>query len=218
MSADMVSLLLERAAQLVEVAQEDAAETTFRIWRQRVGNARSDGATSIIEAALDAALAVTSADCANIQLVQHDNGLIMKGHRGFSHAFVNYFQIVNDGKTACRAAWEQRRLIYVPDITASAYFSRPVLETLLGDGIRAVGSIPLFAASGQMVGVLSVHYRQPYSPKDAVFSRFERLARSIATILPLTSNNHKQALSLHPTSLNRESGRNRPSPTSGKAR
>ena len=173
--------VVERAVRMALAAREEAAETRFDVWRQRVGNAWSnDGASPIIECALDAALAVMSADRANIQLLEQDVGLVIKGQRGFSKAFLDYFAVVNDGNTACRAAWKKRRLVIVPDITTSRIFSRPVLEVLLDDGIRAVDSVPLLAESGRMVGVLSVHYCRQQSPRDTDLARFERLASFIA--------------------------------------
>ena len=160
-------------------AREGAAETRLDLWCERLGQT-----SHIQEVALDAALSVMSADQGNIQVVEA-NGLVIKAHRGFSKEFLDYFHVVNDGRTACRAAWKQRRLIHLSDVTDSRIYSRPVLEAMLNDGIRAVVSMPLVTDSGRIVGVLSVHYRHPKCSRDTDLARFRRLATFAANLIDL---------------------------------
>ena len=51
---------------------------------------------------------------------------------------------------------------------------------MLDAGIRAVDSVPLLTDSGRLLGVLSVHYRRLYCPRDTDLERFERLGRFVA--------------------------------------
>ena len=150
-------------------AREDAAETRLAIWCERLARREA-----IIEVAVEAAISIMSADQGNIQLVE-DNTLVIKAQRGFTNRFLDYFQVVSDGRTACRAAWKQTRLIHVPDVSSSPIYSRRALEAILDDGIRAVASVPMLTDTGQTLGVLSVHYRRPHRPRATDLSRFQRL-------------------------------------------
>jgi hypothetical protein len=136
----------------------------------------------MLDTVLEAALSMTSADRTNIQLVENGQ-LVIKGQRGFSEAFVNYFRVLGDGNTACRVAWKKRCLVIVPDIAVSEIYSRDALEALLNDGIRAVDSVPLVADSGRMLGVLSVHYYRSHSHLGTDLTRFKKLARFAANMM-----------------------------------
>ena len=163
--------------------RESAAQAKFFLWCDRLREASSrDGNGPILDCVLDAALSMSSADRANIQLVE-DGELVIKGQRGFSKAFLDYFRILGDSNTACRMAWKNQRLVIVPDITSSAIYSRGALEALLDDGIRAVDSVPLLTDSGRMLGVLSVHYCRPHVHRGADLARFKKLARFVANLM-----------------------------------
>ncbi len=132
-------------------------------------------------------MSVMNADRANLQFA-HGERLILKSHRGFSQAFLDYFKVVVDEKTCCLAAWKTRRAIHVQDVTTSQHFSQPAIEVLLKDGIRAVSSAPLLTDAGRMIGVLSVHYCQPYAMYEKDLARFRRLATYIAELLDQRSS------------------------------
>lgn len=172
-----IARCLSEVIRKATAAREDAAETRLTIWCERLA-----GEAPILEIAVEAAISIMSADQGNIQLIE-DDSLVIKAQRGFTKRFLDYFQIISDGRTACRAAWKRMRLIHVADVSSSPIYSRPVLEAILDEGIRAVDSVPLLTDTGRTLGVLSVHYRRPQSPRATDLSRFERLGRYVANVL-----------------------------------
>jgi hypothetical protein len=168
---------LSEIIEAAKAVREGAAETRFDLWCERLG-----GKIPLMEGAIDAGISLMRADQGNLQLIE-DNGLVIKAQRGFSKKFLDYFQVVSDGRTACRAAWQQRCLVHVPDVTTSPIYSQPVLEAMLNDGIRAVDSVPLLTDTGRILGVLSVHYRRPHAGRDTDLARFEKLGRFVANLL-----------------------------------
>jgi hypothetical protein len=51
----------------------------------------------------------------------------------------------------------------VGDVAESRIFAQTAqLEVILDAGVRAVKSLPLIGSKGQMLGMLSVHYRRPH--------------------------------------------------------
>ncbi|UVT19039.1 MAG: GAF domain-containing protein [Nitrospira sp.] len=175
---------LSDTVQKTIAARENTAESRSKSWCERLGTKWSNRHNAL---SLEAAVSVMNADRANLQFA-HGERLILKSHRGFSQAFLDYFKVVVDEKTCCLAAWKTRRAIHVQDVTTSQHFSQPAIEVLLKDGIRAVSSAPLLTDAGRMIGVLSVHYCQPYAMYEKDLARFRRLATYIAELLDQRSS------------------------------
>jgi GAF domain-containing protein len=166
--------------------REDALEARLRLWQSRLLQLRNGGPRdSVLEHALDAALSVTSADCANIQVVPpNGRGLVLVAQRGFSQPFLDFFEYVNDARSACGLALKEHRSIAVADVVCSPVFVQtPALPVLLDAGIRAVTSTPLVSRQNRTVGMLSVHYRKPRTRLYSDLARFQDLARAIADLM-----------------------------------
>src|SRR5262245_65363045 len=72
----------------------------------------------------------------------------------------------------------------VEDITHSDIFAgQPSLDALIAAGVRAVHSVPLTSTTGNLVGVLSVHYSQPHRPRQRELGFMDLLARQAADYL-----------------------------------
>jgi GAF domain-containing protein len=166
--------------------KEEAAEIRLRLRLERFAHR---GACipreKALEQSLDAAMSVLSADYANIQLVHpKPRGLVLEAQRGLSPAFLNFFAFVNDRHTACGLAFKERRPIVIEDIVRSPIFAQTrALEVLLEAQIRAVKSTPLISRTGRMLGMISVHYRQPRAHIDSDLTRFRKLAAAIADMI-----------------------------------
>jgi GAF domain-containing protein len=171
------------AIQQATAMREEAAETRLQIWLERLTQQWMHTCRDMaLEPSLDAALSVTSADCANIQLVDPSGrGLVLTAQRGFRQPFLDFFAIVDDCQTACGVAWQEHRPVVVEDILCSPIFEQSrVLEVMLEAGIRAVKSTPLLDRTGQILGMLSVHYRRPRAHIDSDLTRFQALAAAVA--------------------------------------
>jgi GAF domain-containing protein len=174
------------AIQRAIAMKEEAIESRLNLWLERLAQLSTHTCRdTVLEQALDAAVSVASADCANIQLV-HPNGrgLVLEAQRGFQAAFLDFFAFVDDHNTACGVAVEERRPVVVDDIIRSPIFMQTRgLEVLLEAGIRAVKSTPLIGRQGQMLGILSVHYRKPRAHIDSELTRFQALAASVGALI-----------------------------------
>jgi hypothetical protein len=78
---------------------------------------------------------------------------------------------------------KEHRPVIVQDIIGSPILVQtPGLEILLNAGIRSVKSTPLIGRTVQLLGMLSVHFRQPRSHlRD--FTRLQRVASAVAALI-----------------------------------
>jgi PAS domain S-box-containing protein len=137
---------------------------------------------------VDAAIAVTGADMGNIQLLDRDSdALKIVAHRGFEGPFLEFFNAVHGGQSACGTAMRTGKRVIIEDIAASPVFvGTAALEVMLAAGARAVQSTPLVSRSGRLVGMLSTHYRAPRRPTDRDLHLVDLLARQAADCIERT--------------------------------
>ena len=134
---------------------------------------------------LDAAIAVTYADMGNIQLYDPTTRkLKIAAQRGFSPAFLVFWDSVSEGHGACGSALKKLERIVVQDVTKSPIFvGTPALAVQLEAQVRAVQSTPLISRSGDFLGMVSTHYKTPGLPDHHVFPFLDLLARQAADII-----------------------------------
>jgi len=134
---------------------------------------------------VDAALQVTGADLANLQLVDPLSGdLYIAAQHGFSKPFLDFFDRVHEGSAACGMALSRRGRIIVEDVTQSPIFWRTsALEVLLDARVRAVQSSPLISRSGAILGIVSTHWSSPYRLNHREKLQLDFLARTFANCL-----------------------------------
>jgi GAF domain-containing protein len=135
---------------------------------------------SMLTAFVDAAMQVSGADMANIQLFDAaSSALRIAAQRGFSQPFLDYFDCVHDGQAACGTAFKNRSQVIVEDVVESHVFLRTrALEVVLDAGVRAVQSTPLVGPSGSVLGIISTHRRKPWRPSNRDLRLLDLLARS----------------------------------------
>jgi PAS domain S-box-containing protein len=144
---------------------------------------------SLLDAILEAAIALTGADKGNIQLVDSVTGALkIYAQRGFQSPFLKFFEEVHHGRGAsCGAAKETGQRVIVEDVAESAIFrGTPALCVLLAEGVHAVQSTPLFGRSGQIFGVLSTHFSKPYRPSEGQLRVLDLLAGQAADAIERT--------------------------------
>jgi two-component system CheB/CheR fusion protein len=78
--------------------------------------------------------------------------------------------------------------VIVEDVEQSPIFSSRDLEVQRQVGVRAVMSTPLVSRSGELVGMLSTHFRKPWRPDERKLPILDLLAREAADIIQ-----HEQA-------------------------
>ena len=125
---------------------------------------------------LDAAITIMGSDMASIQIIDKDkDALRMLAWRGFDPAFGEIFAFNGlDAKTSWSVARSVGHRVVVPDVeTCDFIVGTPALEEHRKTGIRAVQSTPLISRDGQLVGMLSTHWRQPHQPSERDLRLFE---------------------------------------------
>lgn len=118
----------------------------------------------VLEGILTAAVISARPDACDLQLYHRPTrSLRLVAQRGFTAEFVARFQTVAaDVPTACATALATREPVVVDDLTTSPIFAgRPTLGVMLSAGSRAVQSYPLLGSGGDVLGMLSFHYRLP---------------------------------------------------------
>jgi PAS domain S-box-containing protein len=75
----------------------------------------------------------------------------------------------------------------VPDVEASDFMAgTAALHAYRQSGIRAVQSTPLVSRSGQLLGMISTHWREPHQPTERALRLFDVLARQAADLIERT--------------------------------
>jgi PAS domain S-box-containing protein len=134
---------------------------------------------------LDAAIAIAGAHKGNIQLLEPETGAFtIAAQRGFGPAFLEYFQSVRDDASACAAAMRSGERVVVEDVAASRIFvGQTSKDVLLDAGVRAVISTPLMRSAGNVLGMISTHFREPHQPCERELGLLDLLARQAADYL-----------------------------------
>lgn len=191
------------AAELAGMARLQAISTRL---------VQAGDSTSLLQEIVEAAIAITSADMGNIQLLDRGSGTLkIVASRGFDRPFLEFFDAVHDGQGACGVAMARRERVVIEDVTVSPVFvGTPALDVLLAAGVRAVLSTPLFCRSGGLVGMLSTYYRIPHRPAERDLDVLDLLARQAADWIERTRAERalrdseeriKQLLSLMPAAV-----------------
>lgn len=146
----------------------------------------------LLDWAVRAALGITHAEKANIQLLNMSHGALeIVAQSGFTQTFLDYFSSVHEGESACGNALKHHERVIIEDVTESAVFERTTaLEVLLDANVRAVQSTPLIDRSGRVLGVLSTHWSSPRHLSNQDFRPVELLARTVVNSLAC---NHREA-------------------------
>jgi len=140
---------------------------------------------TLLEKALDSAIRASHADFGNIQLLDPASGeLRIYVQYGFGAEFLGFFNRVHEGQAACGSAMKTQERVVVRDITDSPIFADGrTLEIMLRAGVRAVQSTPLRTTSGEILGMLSTHYRVPKGYSSGELRRLAVVATSTSKIL-----------------------------------
>jgi PAS domain S-box-containing protein len=137
-----------------------------------------------LEEVLDAAIALLEADMGNVQLFDpQTRELQIVAHRGFREDFREYFRSVgaDPGAVCAKAAQNGQRAI-VEDVEADPAFA-PHRAIAASAGFRAVQSTPVTSRSGEVLGVLSTHFRNPHRPSEQALRMVDLYARQAAEFL-----------------------------------
>src|SRR5262249_1554340 len=99
-------------------------------------------------------------------------------HQGFEAEVLDFFATVQDDPTACGTAMATGQRIIVDDVADNLIFAgSEARDVMLRAGARAVQSTPLWSRTGDLVGMLSTHYRRAGRPAERDLHRLDVLSR-----------------------------------------
>jgi len=133
-------------------------------------------------------MSLLGAERGNIQLLGHQDELVVVAQHGFTAHFLDVFRRVSSASTSvCGRAAAAGQLVFVQDVAEDAGFA-PYLPVARSEGITSILSCPLAAADGRWVGVASAHFGLRASPTplelQSVAEYGEALARALDHFLP----------------------------------
>lgn len=140
---------------------------------------------TLINDILRAAMKATSADLGNIQLYDSRKGVLrIVAQQGLGAEFLDFFGEVRGDESACGVAMSARKQVIVEDVATHPIFvGQPAQDILLRAGIRAVQSTPLVTRSGELVGMLSTHFRAGHRVPAYRLRLVEIISRQVAALV-----------------------------------
>ena len=134
---------------------------------------------------LTVAIEITGADKGNIQLLDRDSGTLrLAAHNGFDEPFVEFFESVMGDDTACGVALHSKQRVIVENICESEiYVGNHSLDAMREADVMAVQSLPLLSSTGNVLGIVSVHFINAHRPSEQELRLMDLLARQTADYL-----------------------------------
>jgi PAS domain S-box-containing protein len=135
---------------------------------------------------LDAAIGLMSSDMASMQLFDAErNQLLLLAWKGFHPQSAIFWEWVYlDSASTCGLALSAGSRVVVPDVETCDFMAGTSdLAEYRRSNIRAVQSTPLLSRSGQLLGMISTHWREPHQPTERALQRLDVLARQAADLI-----------------------------------
>lgn len=144
-----------------------------------------DALPTLLQAVVDAAIAVSDAHMGNVQLYDAAaHSLRIVAHRGFQQPFLDYFEVVQCGTAICGEALRLGMRVTVEDVLQSPLFlGTPMMAVMEAAGVRAIQSTPMRARSGMLLGMFSTHWAEPHRPDEGTLRILDLLARQAADLI-----------------------------------
>jgi PAS domain S-box-containing protein len=147
---------------------------------------------ALYELILDGAIRIMFADMGSMQVLERDqNELRLLAWRGFHPRSAEFWDRIDldSAQTSCGVALSQGRRIVVGDIETCDFMAGSAdLDHYRLSNIRAVQSTPLVSRSGQLLGMISTHWREPHQPSERPLQAIDVLARQAADLIERTRN------------------------------
>jgi PAS domain S-box-containing protein len=177
---------LEREVAAREQALSATSEEAQGLLRLHEFSARLlgiNGLQPLLEEVLDATMALHGAEFGVMQKLDPvTGGLLIVAQRNLPEAYVTHFARVHDDSSVCGRAMGKRERVIVEDVSKDAHYA-PHWAIAAASGYRAVQSTPLISRKGELLGVISTHFRQPRHFSATVLRFTDLYARQAADIV-----------------------------------
>ncbi|HTU66167.1 MAG TPA: GAF domain-containing protein [Steroidobacteraceae bacterium] len=111
--------------------------------------------------------------------------LKLLGHRGLTEEAARFFSWVRaDSSCTCGVAIRSRKRVIAADVENESFMAGTADRAqLLQAGIRAAQTTPLISRGGELVGMISTHWKTPHQPSDRDLRLIDILARLAADLI-----------------------------------
>ncbi len=145
---------------------------------------------ALYEKIIDAAVGIMHSEFASMQMLVPEgrNGqgeLFLLAHRGFAPEDADTWKWVStDSHCICGEALRTGGRVIVPDFESCEFMTgTPGLASYRTAGIRAAQSTLLRSRAGQVLGMISTHWREPHEPNERELRLLDVLARQAADLI-----------------------------------
>ena len=161
-----------------------------------------DELDEILRNILDVAAEFTRTNKGNIQLFDTERSCLkIIVHQGHSQAFLSHFSS-RGCEAICESARHKKQRVIVEDVDLEPTLQDTAnLNIFHHEGIRAVQSTPIINREGQLLGMLSNHYAQPYRPSETELQLLDLLAQTAADFIERNRAKANLAADLKDTQL-----------------
>lgn len=179
------------AIQRVRTEQRLADELTAtrKLQELSLEMAREADVEALYDKLVDAAKAIMRSDFASMQqyfphLGAHGE-LKLLGHRGLTPEAAKFWAWVRaDSACTCGVAITRRVRVIAGDVANTDFLAGTADQaTYLAAGIHAVQSTPLLSRHGELVGMISTHWKECHWPSEQDLRSFDILARLAADLI-----------------------------------
>ncbi|HET6614874.1 MAG TPA: PAS domain S-box protein, partial [Dehalococcoidia bacterium] len=173
--------LLEREAQLARELSD--SRHLQQISGRLIG---ADSLEMVADEMVTAAMALMRSEYGSMQvLLPETNELELLAWKGFHPDAAAFWQRVRlDSASTCGVALKSGERIFAPDVDDADFMAgTDDLDYYRLSGIKAVQSTPLMTRSGELVGMISTHWRERHDPVERDLLLLDVLARQAADLL-----------------------------------
>jgi PAS domain S-box-containing protein len=170
-----------RASELQLALEVDSMRRLHELVNRLLG---CDDLQTALEEVLDAALVLMEAELGNVRLLDPaTRELRIAAQRGFGAEFLARFSNVSaDSNEVCARAAQQGTRVIMEDVQADPQSGLHGAMAAVA-GFRGIQSTPIMSRSGQLLGVLSTHSRDPQRPSERALRMIDLYARQAAEFL-----------------------------------
>lgn len=138
---------------------------------------------ALYEKIVDAAASIMHADFASMQMY-HRGELWLLAHRGFAEEAATHWQRVTpQSGVSCGLALGSGQRVIIPDTVKNAALLGAEAGRVRDTGILSMQSTPLMSRGGEVLGMISTHWRAPYRPHEQELQHLDILARQAADLI-----------------------------------
>jgi len=142
------------------------------------------GLSELLSETLSMVIKLAHADFGNIQMVDTNGHLRIVVHQGFPDWWIEYWEAVSAGQGACGTSIALGERVIVEDVEHSSIFAgTPALAIQLKAGVRAEQSTPVLNQSGQVIAMLSTHWRSQHHPDAKTLEMLDLVAVAVAAFI-----------------------------------